>query len=155
MLSDKSIKRIQREIKQFQDDPPDYITKIYVNENNLTHVYFLLNGPKDSPYENGEYIIHMKLPNTYPHDPPSIEIKTPNGRFIINKNICTTFTNYHPESWSSVYTFSTIMKSFLSFMIDDDSNHVGGMNSSIEDKKKYALNSKEYNLKNLSKIIFQ
>lgn len=151
MLSEKSIKRIHREIKQFEDDKPDFISKLIINENNLKNILFVLDGPPNTPYEGGEYIIEMILSDTYPHDPPNIKMKTPNGRFAINQNICTTFTSYHPESWSPVYTFSTIIKSFISFMLDNDTKHVGSYSSTIEEKKAFAQASKEYNKKILNK----
>lgn len=35
------------------------------------------------------------LPEDYPFSPPKLRFFTPNGRFETNKDICTTFTNFH------------------------------------------------------------
>lgn len=140
-------KRIHKEIKLYQDDPPDFVYKLAIINDDLSRVYFLIEGLKDCPYENGQYVVILILPENYPAYPPKIQMLTPSGRFSVSKNICTTFTDHHKESWSPAYTFSTIMKSFVSFMLDKYDGHVGGMNASNEDKIILANKSKEYNIK--------
>ena len=151
----KATKRIHKEITLFNDAPPDYVPFIHVNETNMQIIYFLIRGPKDTPYDGGEYVVELNLPIDYPISPPSIKMRTPSGRFATGLDICTTFSNFHPESWSMVYTFTTILRSFLSFMIDDKPSHVGGIDTTIETKKDFALKSKEFNeKKNYNKMFY-
>ena len=80
---------------------------------------------------------------------------TPSGRFEPNVNICTSISNFHPETWSPVLTIKTVLISFQSFMnAQDDFSHAGTapeMFLTIEEReeiqKKYAADSKTYNIR--------
>ena len=76
-------------------------------------------GVDDSSYNGGEYVMQMIMPEDYPFAPPSIVFLTPSGRFEVGKKICTTFSDYHPESWSPGNSLTTLMFSMVSFMTDE------------------------------------
>jgi len=147
----KAAKRIHRELTDFRTAPPPFVPKMAVDETNMRHLYFLIEGPDDSPFKGGEYVMRVELPNDYPMSAPVLRMLTPSGRFEVDKSICTTFTHFHPESWSPTYNFSNIMVSFVSFMLEpqDPKHHVavGGMYASEETQREYALTSKEWNKK--------
>lgn len=138
-------KRCFKDTAEFKSDLPEFAKSIYVNEADMKNVYFLISGPTDSPFQGGEYVIHLELTEKYPMEPPSFRMLTPNGRFILGSKICTSFSNFHKESWSPCYNFNTIIKSLISFMLDTDTSHVGAMQSSTEEKVRYAMSSHEYN----------
>jgi len=52
--------------------------------------------------------------------PPSIKVITPNGRFGENKLICTSFTNYHPETWQYTWNIEKMLLAMVSFMNDPE-----------------------------------
>ena len=141
----KACRRIQKEINMYKRSPAEFAPYIYVDETNLYNVYFLINGPKGSCYEGGEYVVLIHLQADYPMSPPDIKMLTPSGRFATNKSICTTFTNFHPESWCPTYTFNTIIASFISFMMDNDVTAVGSIKSTAEEKQQIAHESHAYN----------
>ena len=58
----------------------------------------------------------IKLPYNYPLSAPSVISLTPNGRFIPNKPICTTFTNYHQNTWNCIWNLRTMIQAIISFM---------------------------------------
>ena len=66
--------------------------------------HFTLRGPPKSDYENGLYHGVVELNESYPFKPPKISFLTPSGRFEVGKDICMSFTNYHPESWQPAWT---------------------------------------------------
>jgi ubiquitin-protein ligase len=43
-------------------------------------------------------------------------------RFAENKDICTSFTSYHPESWSTSWNIEQMLTGFVSFF---NSNEIG------------------------------
>ena len=149
----KAAKRIQRELTDFKTSPPPFVPKMAVDETNMRHLYFLIEGPTDSPFAGGEYVLRVELPNDYPMSAPVLRMMTPSGRFVVDKSICTTFTHYHPELWSPTYNFTNIMVSFVSFMLDTLAHDggaatgVGSMHSSDDDKRSLALESKDWNKK--------
>jgi len=147
-LLPKAAKRIQKELVEFKNAPPQYVPKMAVDETNMRNLYFLIEGADDSPFKGGEYVVIVELQQNYPMSAPAIRMLTPSGRFMVDTSICTTFTVFHPESWSPTYNFTNIMLSFVSFMLDTDylSTHsVGGMQSTDDEIRAYATKSKEYN----------
>lgn len=134
-------------MRNYQKDPPEFATDIYVAPDDLKNVYFRIAGlPEPSPYAGGEYIVHVKLSNDYPMLPPDVLMLTPTGRFSVGRKICTTFTSYHKESWTPMYDFRAILKSFLSFMLDDsEKTHIGYEHGSDADRRKFAAASAAWN----------
>lgn len=147
-------KRIHKEIKIFANEKPEYVKHMYVDNKNTNNVYFLVCGPGGTPFEGGEYVVYLSLPKDYPMKPPRLQVRTPNGRFETNVDICASFTSYHPESWSPIQNFCTIMRSFVSFLTDKDTGpFIGQVISTEQDKITFARESKDYNMtKGLSKM---
>lgn len=139
-------KRIHKEIKIFNSEKPEYVTHMHIEERNTNNVNFLVHGPKETPFEGGQYVVSLLLPKDYPMKPPRVQVKTPNGRFEINTDICASFTSYHPETWSPIHNFCTILRSFVSFMTDTDSQpFIGRLDASDGDKRRMAAESLSYN----------
>lgn len=55
-------------------------------------------------YEGGYYHGVLELPENYPFAPPNLKFFTPSGRFSTDVLICTSFTSYHKETWSTAWT---------------------------------------------------
>jgi hypothetical protein len=49
--------------------------------------------------------------------PPSVVMLTPSGRFDVNKKICLSMSDFHPETWNPMWSVSTILVGLLSFMV--------------------------------------
>lgn len=65
----------------------------------------------------GVYFGRLVFPSEYPNKPPSIYIITPNGRFTVNKRLCFSMSDYHPELWNPLWSVSSILNGLLSFMV--------------------------------------
>lgn len=82
----------------------------------------------------------------YPFKPPSIYIRTPNGRFQTNRRLCLSISDYHPDEWNPAWSVSSILTGLLSFMLED-SSALGTMVTLRKEKLQFAYDSLEYNLK--------
>ncbi len=155
MLNNKAIKRIQKELTVYKQNPPMFAEKIYVDETDMRKVYFLIRGPTQTPYENGEYILYMHLADEYPFKAPTFKMTTPNGRFTINTPICLSgLSAHHSDTWSPNLTFSTLVIAFISFFTDEkEFHHIGALNASTPQKLKFAIESKAYNIRNNNNIV--
>ena len=65
-------------------------------------------GPPDSPYAGGEYYGVILFPSEYPFKPPGIKMLTPSGRFIPDKKICFSMSDFHPGSWNPAWSVATM-----------------------------------------------
>ena len=88
-----------------------------------------MRGPPDCAFEGGVYHGKIVFPNDYPMKPPAIYMLTPNGKFQTNVRLCLTMSDYHPESWSPLWTTSTVLIGLLSFMIDNKCGSFTGMDN--------------------------
>lgn len=79
--------------------------------------------------------------------PPSIKVITPNGRFKPGENICTSFTNFHKESWQISWTIEKMLIAMVSFMHDTEGS-TGVVESSDMEKRRLAKISVTWNIKN-------
>ena len=149
MLSQRASARIGGEIKRYMDAPAEFVPRIAVDEHNQRHLYYLLEGfPDSSPFAGGQYVVMMKLHEDYPFKAPSIQLLTPNGRFIPNNWICISgLTHFHAETWCPLLTFTTIMAGFVSFWFSEYSGEVGGQRTTTEEKQALAAASHEFNKK--------
>jgi ubiquitin-protein ligase len=145
------IKKLLKDYEDIKTNPIENI-KVTCKDNNIYECYCLFHGLSDE-YQDGEYILNIKLAPNHPMEPPNFFFLTPNGRFEINKKLCFSNSGYHAESWSPMWNLRTIILGFLSFFLDKQSSGIGHLNKKDDEKKSYAQQSKEYNATNLSEIL--
>lgn len=146
-------KRINSEILMYKSSNfifPNLILKPDLD--NILIWYFVVYDLKDTPYQNGFYFGKILLPEEYPFKAPDFIFLTPNGRFEVNKKICTSFSAYHPESYTTAWNILTMMEGLISFMTDevDESNNssIGSIFTPITVRKTLAINSMSWNKTN-------
>ena len=71
----------------------------------------------------------------------------PNGRFKTNKRLCLSISDFHPDTWNPAWSVATILTGLLSFMLETTPT-LGSCESTLYEKKKFARNSLEFNMKN-------
>ena len=80
MASRAANKRLTREYKTISENPPPYIIA-HPSEANILEWHYILTGPPETPYHNGQYWGTLIFPPNYPFAPPAIRMHTPSGRF--------------------------------------------------------------------------
>lgn len=154
MLTDKGVKRVLKEIKDYKEKPESE-KKVYslsFEENDLQN-FFVIIRSMDGVYEGGEYILRIKLPDEYPFKPPVISCMTPNGRFKEEVNICLNISHFHSESWSPLINLEKIILSVMSVFYDDAIAGIGSIVTDDENKKNLASQSKSYNRRHFKRIL--
>lgn len=121
-MSREALSRLRKEYEAIQRESiPNAIT--VPDPQNWLRWHYLIYG-LEGPFLNGVYYGELRFPANYPMGPPSIIMHTPNGRFIPHKKICTSMSDYHPETWSPIWKVNTIITGLISFM--QDSEHSAG-----------------------------
>lgn len=142
-MSTQAYKRLNKEYKQIQANPPPYIIA-RPSESNILDWHYIITGPPGTPYENGQYHGRITFPNDYPFKPPRIKMCTPSGRFEINQRLCLSMSDFHEESWNPSWSVATIITGLLSFMTGDERT-TGSIVTSTQTKIQLANKSKEFN----------
>ena len=119
-MTREGLMRLKKEYKLMIQDPlPNAIA--VPNPNNWFKWHFAIyNLPSDTPYHGGVYHGELRFPNNYPMGPPSIIMHTTSARFEPGKKICTSMSDYHPETWSPIWRISSIIQGLISFMLSDE-----------------------------------
>ncbi|OMJ83969.1 hypothetical protein SteCoe_13302 [Stentor coeruleus] len=152
-MSRESLSRLKKEYEAIQKDPiPNAIA--CPDPKNWLRWHYIIYG-LDGPFSGGVYYGELRFPAHYPMGPPSILMHTPNGRFISGKKICTSMSDFHPETWSPIWKVSTIITGLISFMQDNE-NSTGCEVTTAFHKMTMAKKSMEWNNNNSTfKDIFE
>tara|TARA_Y100000768_G_scaffold277219_1_gene212649 strand:+ start:8814 stop:9500 length:687 start_codon:yes stop_codon:yes gene_type:complete len=116
------LKRIAVDIIELEKDPLDNIF-IHYDDDDITTIYALIIGPKDTPYENGFYYFTLIFPTNYPSSPPTCKFNTINNKIRFNPNlyengkICLSILGtWSGPSWKPVMGLKSILLDFQSLL---------------------------------------
>ncbi|KAI9304226.1 ubiquitin-conjugating enzyme/RWD-like protein [Cunninghamella echinulata] len=104
------LNRIKKELANLENDPPPGIT-CYPIDDDITHLECYLQGPTQTPYENGIFQLDIKMPNNYPFDPPQIRFITPIYHPNIDEGgrICASILKKTDDGWKPSMNLSTTL----------------------------------------------
>ncbi|KAI9670442.1 MAG: Ubiquitin-conjugating enzyme E2 6 [Trizodia sp. TS-e1964] len=119
MATPAANKRLTREYKIMQNNPTPYITA-HPSDTNILEWHYILTGPPQTPYHNGQYWGVLLFPPNYPFAPPSIRMHTPSARFQPSTRLCLSISDFHPKSFNPAWEVSTILIGLLSFMTSEE-----------------------------------
>lgn len=106
--------RISREIKLLKKDPVPGV-EFEFDPDDLFFVIATLQGGKDTPYEGGVFTVTLKIPTTYPKDPPNVLFNTRIFHPNINERgvVC---MNVLKKDWSPGYQLSSLMNFIIALL---------------------------------------
>lgn len=143
MASKAANKRLTREYKNISENPPPYITA-HPSESNILEWHYILTGPEDTPYHQGQYWGTLVFPSNYPFAPPAIRMHTPSGRFQPSTRLCLSISDFHPKSFNPAWEVSTILNGLLSFMTSEEMT-TGSISSTTAERQYLAARSRWWN----------
>lgn len=103
---------------------------------------------KDSPLWGAELIYKFKLPDNFPHDPPSVECLTPNGQMDLGGPICLGIGEWHKDQWRGSLGIVGFVNYVWCCMTNMDQVEHGIRiikNTPPNQLRKHAQESREYN----------
>ncbi|CAG8434894.1 8770_t:CDS:2 [Funneliformis mosseae] len=146
MATKAAFKRLSKEYNNLQRNPPPYLMAKPL-ESNILEWHYVIRGPPETPYHNGEYHGVLLFPAEYPFKPPSIRMTTPSGRFQPDTRLCLSMSDFHPSTWNPAWSVPTILTGLLSFMVFNEAT-TGSIKTTDADKRIYATRSHQFNLNN-------
>ncbi|CAE6485847.1 unnamed protein product [Rhizoctonia solani] len=116
MLSQMTLKRIQKEMKDLQNEDMGGIT-LAPSDHSLFEWTGTLPGPEGSVYEGGEFHVEINLPPDYPFHSPRLRLKTKIYHMNINDQggICLDILK---NAWSPALSLYKVMLSLSSLLTD-------------------------------------
>ena len=104
-------------------------------------IYFILDGPVDSLYENGKWKIRINIPKEYPYKSPSVGFVNKIFHPNIDENsgsICLDVLN---QEWAPIYSLINIYETFLPQLLTypnpDDPLNTYAADLMVDDYDKY------------------
>lgn len=116
MATNMSIKRLTTELKQMTKEPIEGMT--FEHPADLYTWNIAINGPKDTPYENGVFKILLRMDDTYPFKPPSVKFLSPifHPNIYSDGKICIDILQ--SSEWSAALNIRTVLLSIISLIND-------------------------------------
>ncbi|KAJ2807918.1 Ubiquitin-conjugating enzyme E2 2 [Coemansia guatemalensis] len=137
-MSTPSRRRLMRDFKRLQKDPPGGISATPCKDN-IMKWNAVIFGPVDTPFEDGSFKLVLKFEETYPNKPPEVQFVSE----MFHPNVYTTgelCLDILQNRWSPTYDVSAILTSIQSLLHDPNS----GSPANVEAANLYRENRKEY-----------
>mmetsp|Transcript_10388 Transcript_10388/g.36173 ORF Transcript_10388/g.36173 Transcript_10388/m.36173 type:complete len:150 (+) Transcript_10388:213-662(+) len=112
-----AMKRILKELADFQKDAPNNCSAGPVKEKDVFSWTATILGPHESPYAGGVFFVKIQFPPDYPFKPPKVNFETKVYHPNINGNgaICLDILK---EQWSPALTIQKVLLSICSLLTD-------------------------------------
>lgn len=107
-------KRIIKETERLVQDPVPGI-QATPHEDNLRYFEVVLDGPTETPFENGRFSLELYLPDNYPMEPPKVRFLTRIYHPNIDKlgRICLDILK---AKWSPAFQIRTVLLSIQALL---------------------------------------
>lgn len=145
VIPDYAVKRLISDIKDLKKNNLSKEGIYYEHdESNIMRGYALIIGPKDTPYEYGNFLFIFDFPEDYPHSPPLVKFCTNDGivRFhpnlYRNGKVCLSILNtWKGEQWTGCQTIRSTLLTMSSILENNALLNEPGININHKDVKIY------------------
>eukprot|EP00798_Chlamydomonas_sp_ICE-L_P023995 gene23995-9568_t len=140
-MSTPSRKRLMRDFRRLQQDPPQGVNGS-PNPENIMMWSAVIFGPEDTSWDGGTFKLSLEFSEEYPNKPPVVKFKShmfhPN--IYADGGICLDILQ---NQWSAIYDVSAVLTSVQSLLSDPNPNSP----ANSEAARMYNDNRREYNRK--------
>jgi len=110
------VNRIRKELKDCQPKSTEVVEAAIVCEDNLLHWKGKIKGPVGTPYEGGEFVIDINLPQEYPFVPPKMKFDTKVWHPNISSESGAICLDILKNEWSPALTIRTALISLQALL---------------------------------------
>ena len=112
-----ALKRIQKELIDFNKDPPAGCSAGPVNDTDLFHWQATIMGPAGTPYQGGVFFLNIHFPTDYPFKPMKVTFTTRIYHCNINSNGLINLDILGSE-WAPPLTTSKVLLAIVALLSD-------------------------------------
>lgn len=143
-----ALRRIQKELAEFQKDPPMNCSGGPVSDD-ITTWRACIMGPKGSSFDGGLFYLNIFFPTDYPFKPPKVTFETKIFHPNVSEDgsICLDILK---KEWSPVLTIDRVLLSICSLLDDpnpDDPLNAAAARLYKQDRAQYNNTVREYTKK--------
>eukprot|EP00286_Rhodomonas_abbreviata_P019533 CAMPEP_0181302610 /NCGR_PEP_ID=MMETSP1101-20121128/8089_1 /TAXON_ID=46948 /ORGANISM="Rhodomonas abbreviata, Strain Caron Lab Isolate" /LENGTH=595 /DNA_ID=CAMNT_0023408073 /DNA_START=114 /DNA_END=1898 /DNA_ORIENTATION=+ len=119
-----SHQRITKELKALMDTSNTQGVDwyhLFPDPDNVYQMRVLLEGPPGTPFEGGNFVLNIVLPQDYPFKPPKMTFETQVFHCNISEcgRIC---LNMLQDGWYPVFTISAVLEDIRSLLVEPETN---------------------------------
>ncbi|KAF3284280.1 Ubiquitin-conjugating enzyme E2 2 [Orbilia oligospora] len=137
-MSTTARRRLMRDFKRMQTDPPAGVSASPIADNVMTWNAVII-GPADTPFEDGTFRLVLHFEEQYPNKPPTVKFISQ----MFHPNVYATgelCLDILQNRWSPTYDVAAILTSIQSLLNDPNTSSP----ANVEASNLYKDNSREY-----------
>ncbi|XP_022919557.1 ubiquitin-conjugating enzyme E2-22 kDa [Onthophagus taurus] len=117
-MANIAAQRIQREFKEVikSEEVAKCAIKVEPVNNSYTELKGEIAGPPDTPYEGGNFILEIKIPETYPFNPPKVRFITKIWHPNISSVTGAICLDILKDQWAAAMTLRTVLLSLQALL---------------------------------------
>mmetsp|Transcript_64336 Transcript_64336/g.112221 ORF Transcript_64336/g.112221 Transcript_64336/m.112221 type:complete len:208 (+) Transcript_64336:120-743(+) len=112
----RELKRLEKELQDIRALASDSSVSADMHGGDLTHWKGVLQGPKETPYTGGEYLIDIEIPADYPYNPPKMKFDTKIWHPNISSQTGAICLDVLGKEWSPALTIRTALLSIQALL---------------------------------------
>ncbi|KAK3597675.1 hypothetical protein CHS0354_040049 [Potamilus streckersoni] len=114
-IAEARIKREFKEVVKSEEVAKCHIKVELVNDT-FTELRGEIAGPPDTPYEGGNFILEIKIPDTYPFNPPKVKFVTKIWHPNISSVTGAICLDILKDQWAAAMTLRTVLLSLQALL---------------------------------------
>ncbi|KAF4238329.1 hypothetical protein CNMCM8980_002153 [Aspergillus fumigatiaffinis] len=100
-----------------EEPPPNYLLPTEESSDDLTQLTTLLAGPQGTPYSQGLWRLHLKMPEDYPKSPPKATFKTRIWHPNVEESTGAVCVDTLKRDWKSTLTLKDVLVTISCLLI--------------------------------------
>uniref|UniRef100_A0A1B6CT36 E2 ubiquitin-conjugating enzyme n=1 Tax=Clastoptera arizonana TaxID=38151 RepID=A0A1B6CT36_9HEMI len=117
-MSNIAAQRIRREFKEVikSEEVAKCAIRLELIDDNYTELKGEITGPPETPYEGGNFVLEIKIPETYPFNPPKVRFITKIWHPNISSVTGAICLDILKDQWAAAMTLRTVLLSLQALM---------------------------------------
>eukprot|EP00735_Rhodelphis_limneticus_P006585 TRINITY_DN19005_c0_g1::TRINITY_DN19005_c0_g1_i1::g.21589::m.21589 TRINITY_DN19005_c0_g1::TRINITY_DN19005_c0_g1_i1::g.21589 ORF type:complete len:195 (+),score=13.12,sp/Q9FI61/UBC27_ARATH/55.79/2e-68,UQ_con/PF00179.21/1.8e-44,UBA/PF00627.26/1.5e+04,UBA/PF00627.26/2.2e-07,Prok-E2_B/PF14461.1/7.5e-07,RWD/PF05773.17/0.0051 TRINITY_DN19005_c0_g1_i1:85-669(+) len=111
------LRRVLRDLKEAAEEAStSQVSCRALSEGRLDNLEGRLEGPKDTPYEGGTFVLDIIIPENYPFDPPKVKFVTKVWHPNVSSQTGAICLDILKDEWSPAYTLKNVLLSIQALL---------------------------------------